>query len=96
MSFHFFRDRLHSLQRNQEQLYQPFSFHNNSINYGNITPDRLSVHDPGRVSPASLLDEIVISEGTESPLILKLVVDVYGCNTNVHVVESEVTVSHEY
>ena len=73
MSLHFFRDRLHSLQRNQEQMYQPFSYHNDSRNYGDTTPDLLSAHDAGRVSPASLLDEIVESEGTVSPLILKLV-----------------------
>ena len=64
------RERLKSLQRNQEQM----QYHGNHTGRGvgtPTTPDLLSTyHDSmGRVSPSSLLDEIVETEGTTSPVL---------------------------
>ena len=74
LSFVFRRERLKSLQRNQEQMHYSQNGHHGKTNGDMVmptTPDLLSTyHDSlGRVSPSSLLDEIVESEGTTSPIL---------------------------
>lgn len=82
--FSYIRERLKSLQRNQELIQY------NGINgrHGNptvtvaATPDLLSTyHDSvgGRLSPSSLLDEIVESEGTTSPVLKYVNYTIYTC-----------------